>query len=77
MKETSGRMVELEKQVTNKSNEVKMMQAELKLVKEFRKKRTQMQAELDGIRESLFETNKQHKMSLERMEQKVSLCCCE
>lgn len=70
MKETSTRMVELEKQVESKTNEVKMMQGELKLVKEFRKKRTQMQAELDGIRESLFETNKQHKVSLERMEQK-------
>ena len=48
------------------------MQSELKLVKEFRRKRAQMQSELDEIKESLFYANKEHKDSLQKMEHKVA-----
>jgi len=48
------------------------MQSELKLVKEFRRKRAQMQGELDDIRESLFVANRDHKDALQKMEHKVS-----
>ena len=47
------------------------MQSELKLVKEFRRKRALMQSELDDIRESLFNANREHKDSLQKMEHKV------
>lgn len=47
-----------------------MMQSELKLVKEFRRKRAQMQKELDEIKEALFQTEKQHKNTLSLMEHK-------
>jgi len=57
------------------------MQSELKLVKEFRKKRAQMQTELDDIKESLFYAHKDHKDTMQKLEHKVrevesvSYCC--
>lgn len=41
---------ELEVSLSNKTNEVKLMQSELKLVKEFRRKRAQMQKEIEEVR---------------------------
>ncbi len=46
------------------------MQSELKLVKEFRRKRGQMQKELDEIKDEMFLTNKEHVEQLQRMEHK-------
>ncbi|XP_077997345.1 basal body-orientation factor 1-like [Glandiceps talaboti] len=68
--EFSQRINQLEDGLNDKSNEVKMMQSELKLVKEFRRKRGQMQKELDEIKEEMFLTNKEHKATLQRMEHK-------
>ncbi|XP_070571083.1 basal body-orientation factor 1-like isoform X2 [Ptychodera flava] len=68
--EFSQRINQLEDSLNDKSNEVKMMQSELKLVKEFRRKRGQMQKELDEIKEEMFLTNKEHKATLQRMEHK-------
>jgi len=70
VRDFTSKIVALEKSLADRTNEVKLMQGELKMVKEFRKKRSQMQAELDGIREGLFETNRDHKHALQRMEQK-------
>ncbi|XP_064623880.1 basal body-orientation factor 1-like [Lineus longissimus] len=60
----------LEDQVKLKSDEVVLMQSELKLVKEFRRKRGQMQKELDEIKESMHVANRDHKGTLTKMEQK-------
>ncbi|XP_041469637.1 basal body-orientation factor 1-like [Lytechinus pictus] len=64
------RFHQLEQALTDKTEEVKMMQSELKLVKEFRRKRGQMQKELDEIKEEMFLTNKEHQQQLQRMEHK-------
>jgi len=40
---------ELEQALAQKMREVEMIQAELKLVKDFRRKRVQMQRELDEV----------------------------
>ncbi|XP_071963217.1 basal body-orientation factor 1-like [Antedon mediterranea] len=61
---------QLEDSLEDKANEVKMMQSELKLVKEFRRKRGTMQKELDEIKEEMYITNKEHKHQLQRMEHK-------
>ncbi|XP_006815796.1 basal body-orientation factor 1-like [Saccoglossus kowalevskii] len=68
--EFSQRINQLEDSLNEKTNEVKMMQSELKLVKEFRRKRGQMQKELDEIKEEMFITSKEHKATLQRMEHK-------
>ena len=45
----TARLTTLQDALTEKTSEVKMMQSELKLVKEFRRKRGQMQKELDEV----------------------------
>jgi hypothetical protein len=68
--EFTKQIQDLEKTLELRTDEVKLMQSELKLVKEFRRKRALMQSELDEIRESLFNANKEHKDSLQKMEHK-------
>jgi len=63
-------IAELELDLDRKSKEVKLMRNELTMVNEFRVQRAKMQSELDNIKESLFDTNREHKTSLQRMEQK-------
>ena len=43
-------MSELEQQLAQKTHEVEIMQTELKQVKEFRRKRAQMQKDLEEVR---------------------------
>ena len=45
----TARLNTLQESLKEKTGEVKMMQSELKLVKEFRRKRGQMQKELDEV----------------------------
>lgn len=45
----SKQINELEEKLTDKTKEVELMQSELKMVKEFRRKRGQMQKELDEV----------------------------
>ncbi|KAK3093033.1 hypothetical protein FSP39_010308 [Pinctada imbricata] len=66
----SQQINDLEEKVAEKSREVELMQSELKVVKEFRRKRGQMQKELDDIKESMYNANRDHKSTLTRMEQK-------
>lgn len=66
----SKQINELEEHLTDKTKEVELMQSELKMVKEFRRKRGQMQKELDDIKESMYNANREHKSTLSRMEQK-------
>lgn len=61
---------ELEEALDEKNNEVRLIQSELRLVKEFRKKRAQMQRELDEIKDNMFTNEKTHKSILGNMEQK-------
>ena len=49
MEDFSKQINELEEHLTEKTKEVELMQSELKLVKEFRRKRGQMQKELDDV----------------------------
>ncbi|XP_066916433.1 basal body-orientation factor 1-like [Clytia hemisphaerica] len=60
----------LQTSLTDKTNEVKLMQSELKLVKEFRRKRALMQKEIDDIKDNLFMNEKQHENALEKIERK-------
>ena len=69
--EFSNHISDLEGRVDQKTKEVQAMQSELKLVKEFRRRRAQMEAELDAIRESLLETNADHTDTLSALEDKV------
>lgn len=60
----------LDELLDDKMNEVKLMQGELKVVREFRKKRTQMQKELDQIKGAMGEMGRKHKDTVNRMERK-------
>ncbi|XP_013388908.1 basal body-orientation factor 1 [Lingula anatina] len=61
---------DLEDKLEKKNKDIEVLQKELKMVKEFRKKRAQMQRELDEIKDAMFVANKEHKTTLTRMEQK-------
>ena len=45
----SHQINQLEEQLASKTNDIQLMQNELKMVKEFRKKRATMQKELDEV----------------------------
>lgn len=68
--EYSQQIHQLQESLAEKTNEVKLMQSELKLVKEFRRKRAQMQRELDEIKENMSATERHHKDTLQQMEHK-------
>lgn len=68
--EYSQQIAQLQEALMEKTNEVKLMQSELKLVKEFRRKRAQMQKELDEIKDTMFMTEKHHGNTLQQMEHK-------
>ncbi|KAI0241902.1 Basal body-orientation factor 1 [Lamellibrachia satsuma] len=61
---------DLDEKLSQKTHEVEVLQTELKLVKEFRKKRAHMQKELDEIKEAMLDANREHKSTLARMEHK-------
>nr|XP_046164257.1 basal body-orientation factor 1-like isoform X1 [Oncorhynchus gorbuscha] len=61
---------ELEEKFEKRSNEFRMIQGELKTIKEFRKKKAQMEQELNSIKESMYIEDREHKESLARMEHK-------
>lgn len=52
------------------STQVHVMQNELKMVREFRKKRSEMQQQLDHLRSSMEASAHDHKATLSHMEQK-------
>ncbi|XP_005096741.1 basal body-orientation factor 1 isoform X2 [Aplysia californica] len=66
----SKQINDLEEKLGEKMREVDLMHSELKLVKEFRRKRGQMQKELEDIKEAMHTANRDHKSTLGRMEQK-------
>ena len=60
----------LELTLHQKEEEVQLMQVELKQVKEFRRKRAQMQQEMDDIRLSMESMEREHKETLIQMEER-------
>nr|KAG5703549.1 hypothetical protein BaRGS_020183 [Batillaria attramentaria] len=66
----SKQINDLEEKLGEKMREIEVMQSELKMVKEFRRKRGMMQKELDEIKEAMHNANRDHKATLARMEQK-------
>ncbi|XP_010896205.2 basal body-orientation factor 1 isoform X2 [Esox lucius] len=61
---------EVEEKFKKRSSEFKMIQGELKIIKEFRKKKAQMEQELNSIKESMYIADREHKESLAEMEHK-------
>ncbi|XP_058844007.1 basal body-orientation factor 1-like isoform X1 [Acipenser ruthenus] len=61
---------ELDEKFKKKSNELRMVQSEMKTIKEFRKKKAQMEKELEDIKENLYIAKKEHKEIVARMEHK-------
>ncbi|XP_005409456.1 PREDICTED: basal body-orientation factor 1 isoform X2 [Chinchilla lanigera] len=59
---------ELEAQFHQKAKEIGMIQTELKTIKQFQKKKIQMEKELDDLKENLRVTEKKHQETLRRME---------
>lgn len=61
---------QLQTVLSEKNNEINMLQSELNHVKDFRRNRVQMQKELDDMKESLYLKEQNHKESLEKVERK-------
>ncbi|MBN3314555.1 BBOF1 factor, partial [Atractosteus spatula] len=68
VKDYTHKLNELEERFKKRSNEFRMIQGELKMIKEFRKKKAQMEKELDDIKESMYVADKNHKETVARME---------
>lgn len=64
------RINELQDRFDKSSNENELIQNELTQLKEFRKKKIQMQKELEEIKEAMVLNEKEHKDQMDRIEQK-------
>ncbi|XP_030070456.1 basal body-orientation factor 1 [Microcaecilia unicolor] len=60
----------LESKYNTKSNDMRIMQGEMKMIKEFRKRKANMEKELDDIKENMKKANKEYKESLAWMERR-------
>ncbi|KAM5244654.1 basal body-orientation factor 1 isoform 3-T3 [Hipposideros larvatus] len=59
---------ELEEQFHKKAKEIGMIQTELKTIKQFQKRKIQVEQELDDLKENLRNTERKHKETLRRLE---------
>ncbi|XP_019495861.1 PREDICTED: basal body-orientation factor 1 isoform X1 [Hipposideros armiger] len=59
---------ELEEQFHKKAREIGMIQTELKTIKQFQKRKIQVEQELDDLKENLRNTERKHKETLRRLE---------
>uniref|UniRef100_A0A8D0HCT0 Basal body-orientation factor 1 n=1 Tax=Sphenodon punctatus TaxID=8508 RepID=A0A8D0HCT0_SPHPU len=66
----SGQLKGLEERFHKKAKEIGLIQMELKMIKEFRKKKIHMEKELDDIKDNMRITNKEHQETLSRLERK-------
>ncbi|XP_078515998.1 basal body-orientation factor 1 [Lissotriton helveticus] len=66
----SDQLNNLEEKFNKKVDEMRLIQGEMKVIKEFRKRKTEMEKELDDIKESMREANREHKEALAWMEHK-------
>eukprot|EP01137_Pigoraptor_chileana_P017606 Opistho-2@75922 len=64
------RLSALDEAVSHKEEELGLAQQEMKVVKEFRKKRTAMQKELDRIKSQMGDVGRKHADTISRMEHK-------
>ncbi|XP_072284866.1 basal body-orientation factor 1 [Pyxicephalus adspersus] len=60
----------LEEKCTQKTQEMQIIQAEFRMMKEFRRRKAGLEKELDEIKESLHQANQEHKESLVAMERR-------
>ncbi|XP_043929564.1 basal body-orientation factor 1 [Protopterus annectens] len=61
---------EMDEKLNKKANEIQIIQGELKMLKDFRRKRAQLLKELDDIKDSMQLANNEHKETIYRMEHK-------
>lgn len=61
---------ELEEKFKKRSSEFSMIQEELKIINDFRRKKPQMEQELKNMKETMDNADLEHKKTLARMEQK-------
>ncbi|XP_049319983.1 basal body-orientation factor 1 isoform X1 [Astyanax mexicanus] len=61
---------ELEELFKKRSSDFRMIQSELKTIKEFRKKKAQMEQDLSNMKESMYLADREHRDNLARMEHK-------
>ncbi|XP_075470848.1 basal body-orientation factor 1 [Ascaphus truei] len=61
-------VTDLEEKCSQKANEMQVIQSELKMIKVFRKRKVQLEKELDEIKENLRRANQEHKEALSNME---------
>ncbi|KAL5474689.1 hypothetical protein EMCRGX_G026673 [Ephydatia muelleri] len=66
----SDKVKTLDEQLKEKTQEVLLMQNELKTLQEFRKKKVEMQSEIDRLEKALGDVSYQHKVELGDVEQK-------
>ena len=64
------KLSDCEARLAKKTDEADLLQNELNQLKEFRKKKVQMQKELEEIKEAMILNEKEHKEHMERVEQK-------
>lgn len=66
----NGQLMELRDKLDRKTQEHTIAQSELNQLKEFRKKKIQMQKELEEIKEAMIMNEKEHRDHMSRIEQK-------
>uniref|UniRef100_H3BGC4 Basal body-orientation factor 1 n=1 Tax=Latimeria chalumnae TaxID=7897 RepID=H3BGC4_LATCH len=59
-----------EEKLLRRENEIRLIQGELNMIKDFRKKKSLIQRELNTVKESMYIANKEHKDMLSNMEHK-------
>ncbi|XP_019374386.1 PREDICTED: basal body-orientation factor 1 isoform X1 [Gavialis gangeticus] len=66
----SNQLKELEERFHKKAREISLIQGELKVIREFRKKKAHMEKELEDIKESMQISNREHQEIIGRLEKK-------
>ncbi|CAI8048446.1 Basal body-orientation factor 1, partial [Geodia barretti] len=62
---------EMEEQLQERTEELAVIQGELRTVKEFRKRRAELEAELARLKQSLTDSEQDHQRTLQALEQRV------
>uniref|UniRef100_A0A803TBN7 DUF4515 domain-containing protein n=1 Tax=Anolis carolinensis TaxID=28377 RepID=A0A803TBN7_ANOCA len=60
----------MEEKFHKKAKEIGLIQIELKMIKEFRKKKDLMEKELEELKETLANTKKEHRETISMLERK-------
>ncbi|KAM4662868.1 basal body-orientation factor 1 isoform 1-T1 [Discoglossus pictus] len=62
------KITDLEETCLEKANEMKLLQNEFKMIKEFRRRKVELENELDEIKENLITSNQEHEKAMNSME---------